>query len=135
MLPRRRRAWASWNYRLPRERTSHATVTYCMNILQNIRSRHVFNVTLNSPEPIDPAKVLGRFVYDHPVFTTERAAAQARHHEVINVNRTSFCGAYWRNGFHEDGVWSALAVCRALERCALNYERQSSEHASVNGRA
>ena len=72
MLPRRRSAWASWNYRLPRENSSHATVTYCMNILQNIRSRHIFNVTLNSPEPIDPAKVLGRFVYDHPVFTTDR---------------------------------------------------------------
>ena len=135
MLPRRRRAWASWNYRVPRQESSHATMTYCMNILQQIRSRHVFNVTLNSPEPIDPAKVLGSFVYDHPVFTTDRAAAQARHHEVINVNRTSFCGAYWRNGFHEDGVWSALAVCHALARCDETYERHAIEHASANGRA
>lgn len=135
MLPRRRRAWASWNYHLPRQKASRATVTYCMNILQNIRSRHVFNLTLNSPDPIDPAKVLGRFVYDHPVFTTDRAAAQARHHEVIDVNRTSFCGAYWRNGFHEDGVWSALAVCHAIERRNEQYERQSLEHATANGRA
>ena len=77
MLPRRRRAWASWNYRLPHERTSHATVTYCMNILQSIRSRHIFNLTLNSPEAIDPAKVLGSFVYDHPVFTMKRASCSS----------------------------------------------------------
>jgi uncharacterized protein len=78
VLPRRRRAWASWNYRLPPEPSSRATVTYCMNILQRLESRHVFNVTLNSDDRIDPAKVLGRFVYEHPVFTTARAAAQAR---------------------------------------------------------
>jgi uncharacterized protein len=118
VLPRRRRAWASWNYRLPPEPSSRATVTYCMNILQRLESRHVFNVTLNSDDRIDPAKVLGRFVYEHPVFTTARAAAQARHGEVIGRNRTSFCGAYWRNGFHEDGVVSALAVCRVLNGLA-----------------
>jgi predicted NAD/FAD-binding protein len=116
LLPRRRRAWASWNYRLPAEPTSRATVTYCMNMLQGLRSKHVFNVTLNSDDRIDPAKVLGRFVYEHPVFTTARAAAQARHGEVIGRHHTSFCGAYWRNGFHEDGVVSALAVCRELNR-------------------
>lgn len=135
MLPRNRRAWASWNYHLPREESSNVTLTYCMNILQNIRSRHVFNVTLNSPHPIDPAKVLRQFVYDHPVFTTGRRAAQARHHEVINVNRTSFCGAYWRNGFHEDGVSSALAVCRALEAADRSQDHDAVVHASVNGAA
>lgn len=116
VLPRRRRAWASWNYRITREAPSHATVTYCMNILQHIQSRHVFNVTLNGEEWIDPARVLGCFTYEHPIFTARRAAAQARHHELANANRSSFCGAYWRNGFHEDGVVSALAVCRALDR-------------------
>lgn len=114
LLPRRRRAWASWNYRLGADSESRATVTYCMNILQHLQSRHTFNVTLNSDDRIDPAKVLGRFVYEHPIFTTRRAAVQARHAELIDANRTSYCGAYWRNGFHEDGVVSALAVCRKL---------------------
>jgi uncharacterized protein len=135
MLPRNRRAWASWNYRLPPEKSANATVTYCMNILQQIRSRRVFNVTLNSPEPIDQAKVLGRFVYEHPVFTTGRSAAQARHHELINVNRTSFCGAYWRNGFHEDGVASALAVCRVLEAIDEKEHRLAFADAGANGAA
>ncbi|MDA0589881.1 MAG: FAD-dependent oxidoreductase [Planctomycetota bacterium] len=124
VLPRRRRAWASWNYHLagrssrsgpsPGESGPAATVTYQMNLLQNLRSQHDFNVTLNSDEMIDPAKVLRRFEYQHPIFTVRRAAAQARHRELINVNRTSFCGAYWGNGFHEDGVVSALRVCEAL---------------------
>jgi predicted NAD/FAD-binding protein len=89
-----------------------------MNILQHIRSKHTFNVTLNAESLIDPAKILGRFVYEHPVFTSKRSAAQARHGELLNVNRTSYCGAYWRNGFHEDGVVSAIAVCEALYKTA-----------------
>jgi predicted NAD/FAD-binding protein len=118
VLPKRRRAWAAWNYHLggpsAGNTDQHATVTYQMNILQNLRSKHVFNVTLNSDERIDPAKVLRRIEYHHPVFTVRRAAAQARHSELINVNRTSYCGAYWGNGFHEDGVVSALRVCESL---------------------
>lgn len=118
VLPKRRRAWASWNYHFagrPSESASEsASVTYHMNLLQHIRSRHTFNVTLNSDEQIDPAKVLRRIEYHHPIFTVRRAAAQARHRELINVNRTSFCGTYWGNGFHEDGVVSALRVCEAL---------------------
>lgn len=114
LLPRRRRAWASWNYHLEPDSPRRATVTYCMNILQGIRSRHVFNVTLNCDHRIAPEKVLRRFTFEHPIFTTRRAAAQSRHGELIDANRTSYCGAYWRNGFHEDGVVSALAVCRTL---------------------
>ena len=118
VLPKRRRAWAAWNYHLSdrsrRNTAPAATVTYQMNILQQLRSRHVFNVTLNSDDQIAPAKILRRFEYQHPIFTVRRAAAQSQHHELINVNRTSFCGAYWGNGFHEDGVVSALRVCKTL---------------------
>lgn len=115
LLPRRRRAWAAWNYRVSRDAAARATVTYNMNILQRLSSRHTFCVTLNDEDRIDPGKVLRRFVYHHPVFTTTRRAAQARHGELLDSNRSSFCGAYWGNGFHEDGVTSALAVCRLLD--------------------
>lgn len=114
LLPQTRRAWASWNYRTSGEELAPASVTYNMNILQGICSRHTFCVTLNDEARIAPAQVLRRFEYQHPVFTTRRAAAQARHSELLNANRTSYCGAYWRNGFHEDGVISALAVVRAI---------------------
>lgn len=113
LLPSRRRAWASWNY-LVRADDPRATVTYCLNILQHIRARETFCLTLNGEDLVAPDRVLERFEFAHPVFTTSRAAAQARHQELIGCHRTSYCGAYWRNGFHEDGVQSALAVCQAL---------------------
>jgi predicted NAD/FAD-binding protein len=112
-LPRARRAWAAWNYRVPARDRDAVVVTYNMNILQGLRSKHTYCVTLNDTERIDPDAILRTFIYDHPVYTSGRADAQRRHGEVIGVNRTSFCGAYWGYGFHEDGVRSALAVCEA----------------------
>ncbi|MBI1324633.1 NAD(P)-binding protein [bacterium] len=115
LLPVRRKAWASWNYRVTGDPAAPASVTYDMNILQGLDSETTFCVTLNDEKRIDPAKVIERFVYHHPIFTSDRAAAQARHHELIGPNRTSFCGAYWRNGFHEDGVVSAQRVVESLK--------------------
>jgi predicted NAD/FAD-binding protein len=119
VLPERKRCWASWNYRVHREQPTAATVTYNMNILQGLRSQKTFCVTLNDEPAIDPKTILQRFEYHHPVFTAKRATAQARHADLINVNRTSYCGAYWGNGFHEDGVVSALAVVKSLDPQAL----------------
>lgn len=99
-----------------------ASVTYNMNILQGIRSRQTICVTLNDESRIAPERVLRRFEYHHPVFTTQRATAQARHTELLNANRTSFCGAYWRNGFHEDGVVSALKVVDAIRSSNQQFE-------------
>lgn len=116
LLPRRQRAWASWNYRLDqRDSEARVSVTYDMNILQRIESDTTFCVTLNDSASIDPNKVLGRYTYAHPQFTLAGQEAQGRHAEISSTAyRTHFCGAYWRNGFHEDGVWSALRVAQAL---------------------
>lgn len=114
ILPKRRSAWASWNYRTGGSEANPPVVTYNMNILQGLKSRHTFCVTLNAESQIDPKRVLGRYVYEHPTFDSRRAAAQARHPELVDANRSSFCGAYWRNGFHEDGVVSALSVVAAI---------------------
>lgn len=112
ILPRRQRAWASWNYRVVQRSDKRPIVTYNLNILQGVQSPNTFCVTLNGDDLIDPSRVLGRFRYSHPLFTVERSKVQRRHHEIMRRRRTSFCGAYWRNGFHEDGVMSGLAVCR-----------------------
>jgi predicted NAD/FAD-binding protein len=112
LLPRRRRAWASWNYHLLPEPSGLATVTYHMNRLQALRADREFMVTLNRSEAIDPERVLRRFRYAHPVYTAAGARAQARVHEISGVGRTHFCGAYWGYGFHEDGVVSGLRVAR-----------------------
>jgi predicted NAD/FAD-binding protein len=119
LLPRTRRAWAAWNYHVPDTRhaaqmshTPRATLTYNMNILQSLKSRNTFCVTLNHTAPIAPGKILKRLTYHHPLYTPDGVAAQQRQHEVNGVNRTYFCGAYWRNGFHEDGVVSALQALK-----------------------
>ena len=114
VLPRSRRAWASWNYHIPAQPEVRPTVTYWMNRLQRIESQYNFCVTLNEEPAIDPAQMLGTYDYSHPVFTAERGAAQRRHGQVIRRRGVSLCGAYWGNGFHEDGVRSALAVCTAF---------------------
>jgi predicted NAD/FAD-binding protein len=112
MLPRRRRAWASWNYHLLARPSARSTVTYHMNRLQSLRAEREFCVTLNRSTEIDPAKVIRTISYAHPVFTAEGVRAQTRAAEISAQNRTSFCGAYWGWGFHEDGVLSALRVAK-----------------------
>ncbi|EEB78756.1 amine oxidase, flavin-containing superfamily [marine gamma proteobacterium HTCC2148] len=112
LLPDRELAWSSWNYQR-RPDTQRATLTYNMNILQGITAPETFCVTLNDRESINPHKILGQFEYSHPVFTLPGIAAQERWGE-INGGSTWFCGAYWRNGFHEDGVYSALKVANGI---------------------
>ena len=114
LMPRRRAAWASWNYHLTDEAPGRTTVTYHMNRLQSLEADREFLVTLNRTEAIDPDKVIREIDYAHPVFTPEGVEAQARWAEISGVRRTHYCGAYWRWGFHEDGVWSALRVSEAL---------------------
>jgi predicted NAD/FAD-binding protein len=112
LLPRRRLAHACWNYHAPIHSTQPATVTYLMNQLQGIQSRVSYCVTLNKTDIIDPAKIIDRFSYAHPLYTTGTYSAQQQHEQINGINHTFFCGAYWGNGFHEDGVNSALRVCR-----------------------
>lgn len=108
VLPQRRRAWAAWNYHILSRHQERVALTYNMNILQSLGAPVQFCVTLNNTRAIDPDRVIKRLTYRHPVFTPEAVAAQTRQGEVNGVNRTYFCGAYWRFGFHEDGVVSAL---------------------------
>lgn len=116
LLPERRSVWASWNYRIPAAASAEVSVTYDMNMLQGLESDTTWCVSLNPGDRVDPGKVVRRFRYEHPLFTAGRAAAQARHGEVIRRRGVSLCGAYWGFGFHEDGVKSALAVCEAFDR-------------------
>jgi len=111
-LPERRNVWASWNYRIPREPRGSVAVTYNMNMLQSLQSDRIFCVTLNATQRIDPERIVQRMVYAHPLYTPRAWAAQRRHGEISGVNHTHYCGAYWGDGFHEDGVNSALTVCR-----------------------
>jgi predicted NAD/FAD-binding protein len=114
LLPRRRRAWSSWNYHLLDDPPGRTTVTYHMNRLQSLKASDEYCVTLNRSEAIAPERVIRTISYSHPVFTAAGTAAQKRHHEISGVARTHYAGAYWGWGFHEDGVVSALRACAPL---------------------
>ena len=110
VMPRRRRAWAAWNYHLTGEENAPVPVTYDMNALQGIDAPERFLVTLNPPIGLAPERVLRRIHYQHPHYSLAAVKSQSRWKEINGVNRTYFCGAYWGYGFHEDGVVSALKV-------------------------
>ncbi|WDE04181.1 FAD-dependent oxidoreductase [Thalassomonas viridans] len=119
LLPKRKKAWASWNYQLTGQGSTPACVTYNMNILQGINSEQTFCVTLNQTQLIDNSKILKEFVYHHPVFNLTSLKAQQLRPSICGKRHTHFAGAYWYNGFHEDGVRSALDVAKRFA-CFLN---------------
>jgi predicted NAD/FAD-binding protein len=123
LLPRTRRAWAAWNAHVDlapdqaadQSRANAPTsVTYNLSILQTLPTPTQFLVTLNRTSAINPSHIIRTIHYRHPLFTSRSVAAQQRHHEISNVRRTHYCGAYWGYGFHEDGVRSAFTVARTF---------------------
>ncbi|RUO44017.1 FAD-dependent oxidoreductase [Aliidiomarina taiwanensis] len=128
-LPARRRAWASWNYLLPvgeERQTQLASLTYNMNILQGLPAKQQgvdtpdFCVTLNNTSAIDKQKILRTFIYHHPVYSIPSFAARKRRTEICGVRNTHYCGAYWYNGFHEDGVRSANDLASRFQVAAIS---------------
>lgn len=117
IMPRHKRSWASWNFKLSDAANADqapAKVTYYMNRLQGLDTAPDFFVSLNCTEQINPQRIIQTFQYDHPVMDEDMIRSQAMHHLISGVKNTHFCGAYWFNGFHEDGVNSALRVCAEL---------------------
>ena len=110
ILPKRKKAWSSWNY-FRHQKSKNVVLTYNMNILQRLSSPETFCVTINDPGVVDPTKIIKKINYEHPLFTYESVSAQKKINEVNANKRVLFCGAYCGNGFHEDGLKSALNVC------------------------
>jgi predicted NAD/FAD-binding protein len=112
LLPSKRAAWASWNYHIPREDLGRVAVTYDMNILQSIGAPRELCVSLNLSKSINPQKIHRQMTYHHPVYDPDSLNARKSHGQINGINRTYYAGAYWGYGFHEDGVKSALEVCK-----------------------
>ena len=118
LMPLNRRAWAAWNYHIPSTPSAakgRVALTYNMNILQSLRIPEQFCLTLNYTQAIDPARIVRTMQYSHPVFTARTLNAQKRQREINGKSRTYFCGAYWRYGFHEDGVVSTTAALNHMD--------------------
>lgn len=123
-MPRRRAAWSSWTYLLENRigesgpasaPAPSVTMSYWMNRLQSLDARYPLFETLNPTRPPDAALVYDEFEFDHPIFDTAAVAAQARIMDIQGVRNAWYCGAWQRNGFHEDGLWSAVRVATALD--------------------
>jgi len=114
LMPKNKLTWSGWNYLLNDDQDKPVTLTYNMNILQSLDAKQDFLVTLNSKNKIDPSKIIKKVEYHHPLFTVDGISAQKKKKQINGVNNTFYCGAYWGNGFHEDGVNSALDVCKLL---------------------
>ena len=108
LMPTRKSAWSSWNYLVSEQSSANVKVTYYMNRLQNLSANQDYFVTLNLDHKINPEKVIRTINYMHPVFNRPAIEAQKQHQLINGTQNTWYCGAYWRNGFHEDGVWSAI---------------------------
>ena len=115
LLPRKRLAWAAWNYLIPQAKKDSVALTYNMNILQSLDAPETVCVSLNQTGNIDENLIIKRITYHHPLYTPAGIAAQLRHGEISGVNNTYYCGAYWGFGFHEDGVNSGLRVVKQIE--------------------
>ena len=116
IMPKHKLSWAAWNYNIDNKSHEPISLTYNMNILQNIKSESPLLVTLNPKSNIDPKKIIKKLNYSHPTFTIDGINAQKKHHLISGVNRTFYAGAYWGNGFHEDGVKSAYDVVNQLNK-------------------
>jgi len=112
-LPKRKAAWASWNYRMLDVAKELSTLTYNMNILQRLNLQKTFLVSLN--QEIAKNYIFGEYSYAHPVYTRDMIEAQSQWHIISGEKNIHYCGAYWYNGFHEDGVRSALRVCKNIQ--------------------
>jgi len=114
IMPKYKLSWAAWNYNIDSEDNEPITLTYNMNILQNIKIETPILVTLNPKGNIDPKKIIKKLSYEHPIFSIDSVNAQKKQHVISGINRTFFAGAYWGNGFHEDGVKSAYDSVKQL---------------------
>jgi len=115
IMPQKKLSWAAWNYNIDSPDDSPITLTYNMNILQNIKTKDTLLVTLNPKLPISKGKVIKQLQYTHPKFSKESVIAQLKNKIISGKNRTFYSGAYWGKGFHEDGVKSAYEAVKIFD--------------------
>lgn len=112
LLPRRRRAWASWNYKETDRDTM--LLSYHMNRLQSLRTKKNYIVSLNADNRIPEGQIHYRTVYEHPIYTAQSPRSQESIKSLNGLNSTYFCGSYLGNGFHEDAVRSSVELAKQL---------------------
>jgi predicted NAD/FAD-binding protein len=115
VMPKTKKAWSSWNYRMEeKDGKLYASTIYWMNSLQKISDKRNYFVSLNDPENMEEKKILKVIDYEHPLFDMYTAKAQPELPKLNEKGPVYFCGSYFRYGFHEDALWSAVELCEEL---------------------
>ncbi len=113
LMPKAKRAWASWVYAAAAGKDQRISLTYWMNNLQNLPRERPLFVSLDADKPIAQKDIFDSHSFEHPIFSSDAIAAQSEIDSIQGNNRVWFCGAWLRNGFHEDGIWSAARIAEA----------------------
>lgn len=130
VMPKKKKVWSAWNYLIAEKNGELVTTTiYSMNHLQKVSKRKDYFVSINDPDMVDRNKILREIEYDHPIFTVDAFDAQQRLQELNKEGNIYFCGSYFRNGFHEDALWSAVKLSETLTGKALEVKTAYSKHA------
>ncbi len=112
VMPKSKRVWSSWNYRIEEKQgKTYSSTIYWMNSLQNVSKKKDYFVSLNDPENIDPKKILKVIDYEHPLFDVEAIKAQSELNKLNEAGPVYYCGSYFKYGFHEDALSSAVDLC------------------------
>jgi predicted NAD/FAD-binding protein len=116
VMPKRQRAWSSWNYLVDCDHGEQlaACFTYYMNMVQSLPSKRDYFVTVNDGGRIDPRRILREFNYEHPLFDYQAIQAQSELSELNKNGQVYFAGSYFKYGFHEDAFRSGIEVCRLI---------------------
>ncbi len=113
-MPKNKKAWSAWNAKLNKNVIENSSVTYWLNLLQNLKFDEDIFLSLNPFEKIDEKKILNQVTFTHPYYDKSALDNQAELKKLQNVNNTLFCGSYFGYGFHEDGITSSIDMLKSI---------------------
>ena len=114
LMPKNKKAWSSWNSSVNKENTSETSITYWLNLLQNLKTNKNIFLSLNPFLKIDPKKIISKVKFTHPYYDKEALENQNRLKNIQNKKNLLFCGSYFGYGFHEDGIKSSLEMIKSF---------------------
>ena len=113
-MPRNKKAWSAWNAKLSKNVRENSSITYWLNLLQNLKIDEDIFLSLNPFDNIEEEKILNKVTFTHPYYDKLALENQTRLKKIQNVNNTLFCGSYFGYGFHEDGITSAIDMLKSF---------------------
>ena len=113
-MPKNKKAWCSWNSSIKKDEIEKNSITYWLNLLQNLKCKENIFLTLNPHFEINESKILKKVRFTHPYFDQAALNFQSQLTNLQNKRNILFCGSYFGYGFHEDGIKSSIEMLKTL---------------------